>query len=369
MPRQRKTPTVKEPVRIRFKELAGGEQSIYLDIYRNGKRKYEFLKLYLVPEHDAAARELNAATLAAANAIKSRRIIELANGEAGIRNVPGQSRMPLSEWMKTYYEGCEKRGRRGNTIIKNTAHALACFAPDAMMKDIDRDFCVSLIAYLRGTYRTKEGKPLAQFTVISYLGCLRGALNEAVRAGVIAENPLNRLSPTEKVRMPESKREFLTIDEVRALVATPCAKEKVKAAFLFSCYCGLRISDIYALKWSNMGIDGGQWRISLVMRKTRTPLYLPLSKQALKWMPERGTAKEDNPIFEGLPDEQRVNLAVKAWAAKAGITKRVSYHVSRHTFATMMLTLGADLYTVSKLLGHSKVETTQIYASAPRLVA
>ena len=82
-PRQ---PKVKEPVRVRYKALSDGSQSVYLDIYRDGKRQYEFLKLYLIPETNAAAKAQNKATLAAVNTIKSQRIIELTNGVAGLKN-------------------------------------------------------------------------------------------------------------------------------------------------------------------------------------------------------------------------------------------------------------------------------------------
>ena len=76
----------KEPVRVRYKTLSDGSQSVYLDIYRDGKRQYEFLKLYLIPETNAAAKAQNKATLAAVNTIKSQRIIELTNGVAGLKN-------------------------------------------------------------------------------------------------------------------------------------------------------------------------------------------------------------------------------------------------------------------------------------------
>ena len=133
-------------------------------------------------------------------------------------------------------------------------------------------------------------------------------------------------------------------------------------AYLFSCYCGLRIGDIETLKWGDIIRDGEQYRIQIVMQKTREPLYLPLSKQALRWMPERGKASDDDKIFGSLPVRNWANLVIKKWAKDAGIAKHLSYHTARHTFATLMLTLGADLYTTSKLLGHTKVATTEIYA-------
>ena len=162
--------------------------------------------------------------------------------------------------------------------------------------------------------------------------------------------------------MPESQRVYLTIDEVKRMIATPCTKDIVRRAFLFACYCGMRLSDVSALQWKDLSKDGGQWRACIVMRKTSAPLYLPLSNQALKWMPERGDAEEDDLVFATLPRESSILPVIKKWAKDAGIAKNVNFHTSRHTFATMLLTLGADIYTVSKLLGHTNVKTTQIYA-------
>ena len=97
------------------------------------------------------------------------------------------------------------------------------------------------------------------------------------------------------------------------------------------------------------------------MKKTQKTLYLPLSNEALKWMPERGEAKDTDKVFH-LPNQTYINMVLKVWAANSGIAKTVTFHTARHTFATMMLTLGADIYTTSKLLGHTQVKTTQIYA-------
>ena len=254
IPRQ---PKVKEPVRIRYKALSDGSQSVYLDIYRDGKRQYEFLKLYLIPETSTAAKAQNKATLAAVNTIKSQRIIELTNGVAGLKNTSQRSKMLLLDWMQAYKESQEKKGVRGSgKLIGNTLNVLRSFNAKAAMRDIDRDFCLALIDYMRNTYVSANGKRLSQFTCVSYFGCLRGALNAAVREDILGENPINKLNTDEKIKMPESKREFLTIDEVKTLIDTPCRREDVKSAFLFSCYCGLRISDVLALKWKNVDCTG-----------------------------------------------------------------------------------------------------------------
>ena len=134
----------------------------------------------------------------------------------------------------------------------------------------------------------------------------------------------------------------------------------MKQAFLFSCLCGLRVSDIRKLKWSDLQKSGERVRIEIKMQKTKEPLYLPISDEALKWLPQRGEAKDDDFIFS-LTHEGTVNNILQKWAKAAGVTKHISFHVARHTHATMMLTLGADLYTVSKLLVHKNISTTQIY--------
>ncbi|MBR4973135.1 MAG: site-specific integrase [Clostridia bacterium] len=195
----------------------------------------------------------------------------------------------------------------------------------------------------------------------NYYRCFTGALNAAVRAEIISSNPFDKIASVDKIKVPESTREYLTIDEIKKLIATDCKREIIKNAFLFSCFCGLRISDISAITWKQITQDGEQMRLQLQMQKTKEPLYLPISEQAQKFMPNRGTASIDSKIFN-LPTGQCCNDNIDKWAKAAGITKKVTFHVARHTFATMMLTLGADLYTTSKLLGHADIETTQIYA-------
>lgn len=138
------------------------------------------------------------------------------------------------------------------------------------------------------------------------------------------------------------------------MIATPMQNEKVKSAYLFSCFCGLRVSDIVDLKWKDVFVDRGQYRLAVSMQKTKDLIYLPLSPEALKWMPERGDKTADDHVFD-LPSASMMNLLIKPWAKAAGIDKRFTFHTSLHTFAMMMLTLGTDLYTTSKLLGHADV--------------
>ena len=361
MPRIKKPAKVKEPIRLRMKELANGSQSLYLDIYRNGKRSYEYLKMYIIPETDDNARKRNAATMTAANTIKSRRIIELTNGEAGIKRADDKKAVLLLDWMNTYMDNQLKRGKKDGHQIKVAIQILKDYAGERVTMDqIDKAFCQEYIDYLLTEYRPK-GKRVSNFTLHTYYRILNGALNAAVRAEIIKVNPFTKINNSDKIRLPESKRSYMTIEEVRALIATPMKNEAVKQAYLFSCFCGLRISDIISLKWKDVFVDRGQYRLAVSMQKTKESIYLPLSPEALKWMPERGEKTSEDHVFD-LPSPTMINTLLKPWAKAAGIDKRFSFHTSRHTFATMMLTLGADLYTTSKLLGHADVKMTQVYA-------
>ena len=357
----RKANRLKEPVKVRTKKLADGSESYYLDIYVDGRRSYEFLKLYLLPEINPMIKEQNRATKAAVEAIKSKRIIELTHSKAGLKKTSVRCKMLLDDWMETYLAEQERKGARGLKLLRTVCRMLPLYKKKVRMREIDKEWCLDFIDWIQHTYKTRWGKPLSPKSAADYVGYFSTALNAAVRAEVIPENPIMTLAPTDRIKVPESRREYLTIDEIKVLIDTECPREDVKRAYLFSCYCGLRLSDVYALRWKDIILDGEQYRMSTVMKKTVTPIYLPLSPEALRWMPERGDKSAEDAVFD-LPSTTHINILLKPWAKAAGIDKKFSFHTARHTFATMMLTLGADLYTTSKLLGHTDVKMTQVYA-------
>ncbi len=378
MAKQKQTVKLKEPVRIRFKQLSNGNQSIYLEYYTGdvirkenyvgGKRKYEFLKLYLIPERTREDKAKNEATLALAKAIQSRRIVEVQNDAHGFQNT-NKSRVNLLDYLENIGKQSAEQGSRNYArTVLNTVRALRLFRGDYIaFRDVDKEFLSEFTDYLRQMPKAskygvlKTGGRLSNNSVVSYYGTLRTAINRAYKEGIITVNPTKEFDFASKVRQESSRREYLTLDELKTLINTECRHEIVKRAFLFSCLCGLRVSDIRKLRWCDLQRSGGRVRIEITMQKTKEPLYLPISDEALKWLPERGEANGSDFIFP-LTHEGTVNDTLQHWAKVAGITKHISFHVSRHTHATMMLTLGADLYTVSKLLGHKNIATTQIYA-------
>ena len=314
MARKTSAKNTKEPVRLREKELANGVRSPYLDIYVNGKRSYEFLKLYLIPETNPQAKVQNENTMRAANTIKLNRILEITNNKSGLKNTSIRAKMLLKDWMETFRQAQEQKGVKDQKLIHNTIHALTAYNINVAMRDVNRDYIIGLTNFLRNDYRSPRGKKLKDYSVINYLGCLRNALNMAVREDVIADNPIMKLSAQDKVKAPESQREYLTVEEVQQLEATDSPYPHIKQAFLFACYTGLRCSDVRSITWGKIVKDGEKYRLHTVMFKTKRPFYIPLSKKAMQWMPERGDKTDDELIFENIPVQ--VNT-------KAG---RISFH-------------------------------------------
>lgn len=357
---------VKEPVRLREKKLKNGNRSLYLDIYtKKGERNYEFLKLYLIPEHNREDRERNKETLQLANSIKSRRIVELQNRENNF-NVFAEDTLFFD-----YYNAiCERhfgKGSRGNwgdwySCLKH----LQIYEKNKKIKfsDIDtkwvqgfRDYLDQAHAWTSDYRKRIDDHLLAKNTKATYFRKLKACLNQAFQEGVIPYNPA---LPVKGFKEEEANRQYLTIDEIRTLANTECEYPNIKRAFLFSCLTGLRRSDILNLTWGEIVKQGEFTRIIFQQKKTKGQEYLDISPQAAKLLGDRG--KPLDHVFTDIHSPTCTNEAIKRWVLSAGIRKNITFHCGRHTFAVMMLDIGTDIYTVSKLLGHRSLATTQIYA-------
>ena len=355
---------IKEPIKLRVKHLANGNKSIYLDMYMNGKRKYEFLKLYIIPEYNKSDRVRNSETLKLANAIKAQRIIELQNQSHGFK-INKTSHIKLTDYIQSVAEKKSENEVR-KTVLHAVVYHLKRYNPnDIQLSRIDKDYILGFLDYLKTAKQThtKKEKLLHVNTQVYYYKMLRYCLNYAVSEELISANPMNKIKNEEKPHKHRTEREYLTIDELRKLAQTPFYNSLLKKAFLFSCFCGLRHSDIIALTWGDIEMDDdGNSRLYIIQKKTKEAISLPLSQEAIKQLPKREDAKEDDIIFKKLITLGRTNEILPKWAEQAGIKKHITFHTARHTHATMLLTLGVDLYTVSKLLGHTNIQTTQIYA-------
>lgn len=368
MGRKKKEIKMKEPVRIREKRLNDGNVSLYLDMYYMGARKKEGLKLYLVPEVNAAAKLQNRNTLKLAEQIKAERILDIQqHGLVNWESVK-KGRMTLAVWVEKYTKDengltpASMRSKR-NAQARVEQYLLYIGKPNLALKEVDKDFCKGFIAFLKTCTFNNGKKTLGSTTCRIFMNRLAAALNMAVREGLIDNNPFKLLDAKEKPQKKSAMREFLTIEELRTLIATPCRYEIVKKAFLFSCFTGLRYSDMMALKWNEIhkAADGKTLYIEHEQVKTKNMVTIPLSNEALKWMPRK--SKGDERVFHQLRiTSTTVEVVLGEWMQEAGIQKHITYHCSRHTAATLLLTLGADLYTVSKILGHRSIRMTEVYA-------
>lgn len=359
---------IKEPIRLRQKKLANGNISLYLDIYRNGKREYEFLKMYLIPERSKTDKETNRQTLQLANSIKSKRIVAMQNGEYDFND-----RYNTEVLFYDYYRAmCAKR--RGNEESRgNWGNWYSClrhmlkYEPNERITfaQITPEWVQGFKDYLEhdavawgNDYRKRiKDKPLARNSKLSYFNKLRACLNQAFEERVIPHNPMRGI---ESFKPEDGMRMYLTLEEVRKLAQTDCEYPNIKRAFLFSCLTGLRRSDIIRMTWSEVFQQGEYTRIIFKQKKTNGQEYLDITEQAAELMGKRGRPEER--VFDEIHSPTCTNTAIREWVLRAGINKKITFHCARHTFAVMMLDLGTDIYTVSKLLGHRELSTTQIYA-------
>lgn len=356
----------KDPVRLRRRKMKDGKESLYLDIYLKGKRDYEYLHLYLVPERNRADREKNRNTLALAEAVRAKRVVEIRNGEFGFKDMckEGLNFYDYFVSMVQQRRGEESKGNWGNW--RSCLMHLERFDKHIRKRtfaEIDREWILAFHDYLESTdswkgavgYR-KDQQPLAKNSRVSYFNKLRCCLNQAFEERIIARNPMVGI---EGFKAEEGTRMYLTIEEVKKLVETPCRDENTRRAFLFSCLTGLRRSDIERLTWGDVHQQGEFTRIFFRQKKTKQQEYLDIAPEAVSLLGERGKP-EEHMFFLHRPGY--TNDILRIWCGLAGIDKDITFHCGRHTFATMMLSIGTDIYTVSKLLGHKELSTTQIYA-------
>lgn len=344
---------VKEPIHLRQKKLSNGNISLYLDIYYNGRRQYEFLKLYLIPEHDKKAKLRNEGTLRLADAIKAKRIVEIHNGTFGFGN---KSKTFLVPYIESFIMSKNNSGTRKtykNVYIKANEFFGCSFVLETITTADIRAFFDFMA---RSQNHNDNSKTLSRTTLHSYCNVFKTFLNQAAKDGLVSSDIYKGVSIVSK---SESVRQYLTIDELQRLSKTEINKP-YKRAFLFSCFTGLRKSDITKLVWGDVSDQDGFTRIVFRQRKTHGLEYLDISPQAKLLMGER--KKDCDKVFNGFSQGCGSGEILRNWARSVGINKPLTFHSARHTFATMMLTLDTDLYTTSKLLGHTDVKTTQVYA-------
>lgn len=275
-----------------------------------------------------------------------------------------QNERSKCDFIKYFDELREKRHKNGSKSIqvnwKRELDLLKLYTDGKplLFRDIDLNLIEDYKDYLINAPQGggKSGT-ITRNTASTYFSIFKAALKQAFIEGYLTTDIAAK---SKNIQYEDAQREYLTMEELNTLASTPCDSPVLKRAALFSALTGLRHSDIKKLKWHEVVKDEEHYRILFTQKKTKGVEYMPISDQAYQLCGERGDP--NRLVFEGLQDPSWINRPVKRWVEAAGITKHITFHCFRHTYATLQLTKGTDIYTVSKMLGHTKVTTTQIYA-------
>ena len=194
---------------------------------------------------------------------------------------------------------------------------------------------------------------------MSYFNKVRAALRVAHKNKLIKENPGTRV---DCIKGQDTHRGFLTFEELQKLFTTPSHDPIQKKLFLVSACCGMRYSDLKKLRWGDiLHSDNDGYSIQFCQKKTKKAEVLPIADHVVKMMGERGDPNEL--IFDGIKYSSWQNTKLKRWIKAAGIEKdNITIHNARHSYACLQISFGTDLYTVSKMLGHKNLKTTQRYS-------
>lgn len=344
-------------VKLRRKPITQGRETLYLDYYppiRDPETMKmihkEYLGIYIFQEpQNEIQREYNADMLLKAEAIQAMRIQAVINEEYGFLD----KRKQKGDFLAYFRSFLMKKDPKWKMVY---AHFEKFTKGKCTFGEVNVDLCRKFREYLLNANQLKfSKKKLERNSAAGYYSTFRGLLKIAYRDKMIRENVNDFL---EKIEYKDVKKEFLTAEELGRLANTPCEISVLKAASLFACLTGLRISDILKLDWKHIvpAQDGG-YCMRLRTEKTETETTLPISDEALDLCGERATGK----VFKGL-ERSMIQHPLQKWLKSAGIEKHITFHCFRHTFATLQIALGTDIFTVSKMLTHKNVSTTQIYA-------
>jgi integrase len=225
--------------------------------------------------------------------------------------------------------------------------------------DLNEKLCNDFKDFLLNAQMPRRNKAkLAQNSAVSYFNKFKATLKQAYKDGYLMKD-LN--SSVEQIKYQETKRNYLTLDELNSLVITECNNPTMKRAAIFSAFTGMRFIDLKNLIWDDIQFSKEEgYCVHFTQQKTKGVEVLQISEQAFKWLGER--RQPNDKVFEGLNYSAYENKFLYQWIGAAGITKDITFHCFRHTYATLQLSLGTDIYTVSKMLGHKDLKTTQVYA-------
>lgn len=352
-------------IKIRQRKPKDGQIRLFLDIYNPSAKKTrtnKTLDLFLYENPTPTQKKSNKETIDAAEKIRSKFTLELAYDNNGLSELSTKDKSSI-DFIDYFLEQTEIRYESKNNYGNwDSVHKhLQKFCPKGIaINQVDVKWLNDFKNYLEKTAKKKSNEPLSQNSLHSYFNKVKACLNQAHRDELINKNPAHRVKGFKE---GEVQREYLTFEELQKIAKMDCEIPKLKTAFLFSCLTGIRWSDINNLTWNDLqhSETDDYWFIRFRQQKTKGVETLPISLQAKELIGEMGDSEER--IFIGLKYSAWHNLKLQQWVMKAGISKTITFHCARHTYATLQLANGTDIYTLSKLLGHRELKTTQVYAN------
>lgn len=363
-------------VSLRHKKISKGRKSLYLDFYppiphpETGEpTRREFLGLYIYEKPKTPIdKQHNKENLKIGESIRQKRENFLNKPEIYSQYEKEQLRLKeLSEqcFIEYFTKLANKRKASNHDNWVSALNYLDTFTNGSLkFADLNQKFLEGFKEHLLTTKSNRSNKTtLSQNSAASYFTKVKAALKQAYEDGILQTDLNAKVKP---IKAAETRREYLTLEELNMLVKTPCNDVLLKRAALFSALTGLRFSDIQKMTWGELEhINGQGYFLNFNQKKTKGVEVLPISEQAYSFTEGAENPKDmpkDKPVFEELKYSAYLNKHLFQWIGAAGVTKDITFHCFRHTFATLQLFNGTDIYTVSKMLGHKDLKTTQVYA-------
>jgi len=326
-------------IKIRYRKNPSNLYRLYLDFWDGHKRHTNNLKLYISGKGIDIAADKN--TLKLALTIRNKKESQLLESNTGITFSSSKDSVNFIKFFKTF-----------SNTKKDSNYRIS---HDHFKRYYMKDF----IDITKVDYKISEGYMnyllslnISRYTAQHYLAAFKATLNHAVKLRLVEYNPSNMLT----IKYERKIIERLTIEELQTLINTECKYLDLKYGFLFSCFTGLRISDIRNLKFSDIQDD----HIKIIQQKTKSETDIKLHGTAKQLLEEQRKRQKDEFIFH-IPHGGKTSNRLSAWILKAGIQKKITFHCSRHTFGCLLIESGVDVFTAKKLMTHKDIRTTLQY--------
>ena len=344
-------------VTLRTRPLKNGMLSYYLDYYP-GYRDQETMKsirheglniyIYANPKNERE-RNFNATMSEKAEAIRCRRFESIVNDRYDFFD-----RHKLkADFLEYYRRQLRKHDQKWEFVYHhfyNFVHGKCTF------EEIDIDLCNKFREYLLNAKQLRRDDRISKNSASGYWSTFRGLLKILYRNQLIKTNINDFL---DKIETEDTPKDYLSVEELYKLAETPCKKPILKTAALFSCLTSLRISDILSLQWHEIvDFAAGGKCVHTITQKTKTEDIIPISDEALQligYSPEKTGL-----VFKGLK-RSWTQQPMKEWIREAGITKNITFHSYRRTYATLQGAAGTDIRTIQSNMAHKSITTTQRY--------